>query len=76
MDSTRPLPNTITTSSAPTLPPSAARPAPMFERRAVEVTIMRPPERHTSMRTYLFVALGLAATSVAGWFALGEYIYG
>ena len=63
-------------SNTPILPRVEARPAPAFERRQIEVVQMRPPEHHSSIRSYLFVFVGLAAASVAGWFALSEYIYG
>jgi hypothetical protein len=80
VDATRSLPapsGGAAPSTAPILPPAQARPAPKFENRAVEIdlsTVRRT--RHTSMRAYLFGALCLAVASVAGWFALGEYIYG
>jgi hypothetical protein len=80
VDVTRPLPHPhagATRSTEPILPPAPARPAPKLERRSVEVTLVEPRrDRHTSMRAYLFGAFMLAAISVAGWFALGEYIYG
>ena len=80
MDAARPLqaPHAgATRSTEPILPPSQPRPAPRFERRTVDVQLVAPHrERRTSMRAYLAVALGLAAVSVGGWFALGEYIYG
>lgn len=64
-------------SSDPILPPSTARPAPKFESRAVEIEFATAPRpRTTSMRAYLLGTLGLAGVSVAGWFLLGEYIYG
>lgn len=66
-----------TPSNAPYLPPSQARPAPKLERRTVEIDLSsahRP--RHTSMRAYVTGFIGLAVVSVAGWFILGEYIYG
>ncbi|MFP5486772.1 MAG: hypothetical protein ACLGHQ_00495 [Acidimicrobiia bacterium] len=66
-----------TRSSEPILPPSSARPAPRVEQRAIVITpTVAPPQRRTSMRAYLVGALGLAGVSVAGWFLLGEYIYG
>jgi hypothetical protein len=66
-----------TRSTEPILPPSQPRPAPQFERRALEVQLApRPTVRRTPMRAYLGVAFALAAVSVGGWFALGEYIYG
>lgn len=63
-------------SDTPILPRVEARPAPAFERRQIEVVQLRPPEHRSSIRGYLFVFVGLAAASVAGWFALSEYIYG
>lgn len=63
--------------TGPVLPPSAPRPAARFERRSVDLTMPeRAPHRHTSLRAYLIGALALAAVSIAGWFVLGEYIYG
>ena len=63
--------------SVPMLPASAPRPAPKFERRAVEVDLSTTRRnRHTSPKAYLFGAAALATISLAGWFALGEYIYG
>lgn len=67
----------VAPSTAPILPQAPARPAPRFERREIDVTVVRrAPQRGTSMRGYLYAALGLAAVSVGGWFALSEYIYG
>lgn len=64
-------------SMAPILPPSMARPAPRFESRAVEVDLaLTARPRRTSVRAYLVGVGLLAAISVAGWFALGAYIYG
>ena len=63
--------------SDPILPPAPARPAPQFERRSVEVSLPeRPGHRHTSARTYFYIALGLGSFAVGGWFALAAYIYG
>ena len=63
--------------SVPILPASAPRQAPKFERRAIEVDLSTTRRhRHTSPKAYLVGAAALAAISVAGWFALGEYIYG
>lgn len=63
--------------SVPTLPASAPRSAPKFERRNVEVDLSTTRRnRHTSPKAYLVGAAGLATISVAGWFVLGEYIYG
>lgn len=62
--------------SAPFLPPSAARPAPRFEPRVVEIDLaFAHRHRRTSMRAYVLGAVGLAAVSVGGWFALEAYIY-
>lgn len=64
-------------SSAPILPASSPRPAPRFERRTVEVDLSTTRrQRHTSARAFLVGAAALATVSVAGWFVLGEYIYG
>jgi hypothetical protein len=61
----------------PRLPASAPRPAPKFERRDVVVDLSTTRrERHTSPRTYLVGFAALAVVAVAGWFLLGEYIYG
>ena len=80
MESARPLPaphRGAARPSQPILPPSPARPAPRFEQRGVHVDLsFAPRHRRTSMRTYLVGAALLTAVSVAGWFALGEYIYG
>lgn len=80
MDVTRPLapPTTGTVRSPePTLPRVAARPAPRFETRAVEIDLaLTARPRRTSMRAYLGGAVLLIAVTVAGWFALGAYIYG
>lgn len=63
--------------TVPVLPQAPARPAPSFERRQVEVELVVPrDDRHTSVRAYVLGAIGLAAVSVGGWFALSEYIYG
>lgn len=63
--------------SVPILPASAPRVAPRFERRTVEVDLSTTRRnRHTSPKAYLVSAAALATISVAGWFALGEYIYG
>ena len=67
----------VASPSVPILPASAARPAPKFERRTVEVDLSTTRRhRHTSPKAYLVGAAALTTVSVAGWFVLGEYIYG
>jgi hypothetical protein len=80
VDATHSLPGparSTTPTDIPYLPPSEARQAPKLEKRTVDIDLSaahRP--RHTSMRAYVTGFVGLAVVSVAGWFALGEYIYG
>ena len=64
-------------STAPILPPAAARRAPAFERREVEVTLPRTtPTNRRRMKTYLFGVAVFAVAAVGGWFGFSEYIYG
>lgn len=64
-------------STDPSLPRSAPRPVPRMEARGVQIDLgLAPRPRRTSMRAYLTGAVLLIAASVAGWFALGAYIYG
>lgn len=73
MDTTSPQP---ASAELPTLPPSVPRPAPTFERRDVEITLVRPERRGPSRRTYRLTALAFGAVAAGAWFALAEYIYG